>query len=217
MIKAHVTSVSVHGALEADSRTAGDTGTTVAVTTSTAAPIDTVIRVATAKAPTRPTHLLYPIVISSPAAPPVDAWDIAHSECSAKYSRWKTQTNHKFTFPSVSGQVQTVRTQHIRTQRRQDRAMSGAHDGSVVSATLKPSTPSNGYSQRRGGRSARTAASGRPDWQTNCSTNARTLAAILASATRCRRSASRCAPGCTPASARSAAMTAASACTSARA
>jgi class 3 adenylate cyclase len=41
--------------------------------------------------------------------------------------------------------------------------MSGAHDGSVVCATLKPSTPSNGYSQRCGGRSARTAASGRPD------------------------------------------------------
>ena len=61
--------------------------------------------------------------------------------------------------------------------------MSGAHDGSVVCATLKPSTPSNGYSQRCGGRSARTAASGRPDRQTNCSTNARTLAAILASAT----------------------------------
>jgi hypothetical protein len=90
MIKAHVTSVRVHGALVAASRTAGDTvdagtgtGTTVAVTTRTAAPIDTVIRVATAKAPTRPTHLLYPIVISSPAAPPVDAWDIAHSERSA--------------------------------------------------------------------------------------------------------------------------------------
>ena len=29
--------------------------------------------------------------------------------------------------------------------------MSGAHDGSVVYATLKPSTPSNGYSQRCGG------------------------------------------------------------------
>ena len=29
--------------------------------------------------------------------------------------------------------------------------MSGAHDGSVVCATLKPSTPSNGYSQRCGG------------------------------------------------------------------
>jgi len=41
--------------------------------------------------------------------------------------------------------------------------MSGAHDGSVVCATLKPSTPSNGYSQRCGGRSARTAASSRPD------------------------------------------------------
>ena len=95
--------------------------------------------------------------------------------------------------------------------------MSGAHDGSVVCATLKPSTPSNGYSQRCGGRSARTAASGRPDRQTNCSTNARTLAAILASATRCRRSASMCAPGCTPASARSAATTSVgSACTSGR-
>src|SRR6185369_1558832 len=69
MIKAHVTSVSVHGGLEAVSRTAGDTGTTVAVTTRTAAPIDTVIRVATAKAATRPTHLLYPIVISSPPRP----------------------------------------------------------------------------------------------------------------------------------------------------
>ena len=95
--------------------------------------------------------------------------------------------------------------------------MSGAHDGSVVCATLKPSTPSNGYQQRCGGRSARTAASGRPDRQTNCSTNARTLAAILASATRCRRSASMCAPGCTPASARSAATTSVgSACTSGR-
>jgi len=90
MIKAHVTSVRVHGALVAASRTAGDTvdagtgtGTTVAITTRTAAPIDTVIRVATANAATRPTHLLYPIVISSPAAPPVDAWDIAHSERSA--------------------------------------------------------------------------------------------------------------------------------------
>jgi hypothetical protein len=33
------------------------TGTTVAITTSTATPIDTAIRVATAKAPTRPTYL----------------------------------------------------------------------------------------------------------------------------------------------------------------
>jgi hypothetical protein len=66
MIKAHVTSVSVHGALETASRTAGDTGTTVDITTSTATPIDTVIRVATAKAPTRPTHLPYPIVVSFP-------------------------------------------------------------------------------------------------------------------------------------------------------
>src|SRR6476646_6130949 len=83
MIKAHVTSVSVHGALEAASRTAGDTGTTVDITTSTATPIDTVIRVAIAKAPTRPTHLPYPIVVSSPGRAPVDAWDIAHSERSA--------------------------------------------------------------------------------------------------------------------------------------
>ena len=68
-----------------DGRTphAVDTGTTVAITTRTATPIDTVIRVATAKAPTRPTHLPYPIVVSFPAAPPVDAWDIAHSERSA--------------------------------------------------------------------------------------------------------------------------------------
>jgi len=56
MIKAHVTSVRVHGALEAASRTAG-AGTAVATTTSAAIPIDTVIRVATAKAPTRPTYL----------------------------------------------------------------------------------------------------------------------------------------------------------------
>ena len=76
----------VHGAVEADSFTAGDTvyaGATVATTTRTATPIDTVIRVATAKAPTRPTHLLCPIVVSFPAAPPVDDWDIAQSERSA--------------------------------------------------------------------------------------------------------------------------------------
>ena len=54
MIKAARTSGGVHGAADAD---AGDAGTTVAITTSTATPIDTVIRVATAKAPTRPTHL----------------------------------------------------------------------------------------------------------------------------------------------------------------
>ena len=59
-----------------------DPGTTVAITTRTAAPITTLIRVATATAPTRPTHLPYPIVVSFPAAPPVD-WDIAHSERSA--------------------------------------------------------------------------------------------------------------------------------------
>ena len=73
MIKAHVTSVRVHGAVEADSRTAGDTvdtGTTVAITTRTATPIDTAIRVATAKAPTRPTHLPYPIVVSFPGRAP---------------------------------------------------------------------------------------------------------------------------------------------------
>ena len=74
--------------VEVDSRTGGDTvetgtGTTVATTTRSATPIDTVIRVATAKAPTRPTHLPYPIVVSFPAAPPVDAWDIAHSQRSA--------------------------------------------------------------------------------------------------------------------------------------
>jgi len=34
-----------------------DAGTTVAIATRTATQIDTVIRVATAKAPTRPTHL----------------------------------------------------------------------------------------------------------------------------------------------------------------
>ena len=85
-IRAHVTSVRVHGAVEAASFTAGDTadtGATVATTTRAATPIDTVIRLATAKAPTRPTHLPYPIVVSFPAAPPVDAWDIAHSERSA--------------------------------------------------------------------------------------------------------------------------------------
>ena len=38
---------------------------------------------ATANAPTRPLYLVYPIVVSFPAAPPVDAWDIAHSERSA--------------------------------------------------------------------------------------------------------------------------------------
>ncbi len=76
MIKPHVTSVRVHGALEADSRTAGDTfgaGTTVAITTSTAVPIDTVIRVAarrtfptpsaTANAPTRPMYFAVLIVV----------------------------------------------------------------------------------------------------------------------------------------------------------
>ncbi len=49
MIKAHVTSVFVHGGLEADSRTSGDTvdtGMTVAATARAATPIDTVIRVA---------------------------------------------------------------------------------------------------------------------------------------------------------------------------
>ena len=61
----------------------GSAGMTVAITTSTATPIDTAIRVATAKAPTRPRHLPYPIVVSFPAASPVDAWDIAHSEGSA--------------------------------------------------------------------------------------------------------------------------------------
>jgi hypothetical protein len=77
--------VRVHGALEADSFTAGatvDTGATVAIT-STATPIDTLIRLATAKAPPRPKYLPYPIVVSLPAAPPVDAWHIAHSERSA--------------------------------------------------------------------------------------------------------------------------------------
>src|SRR3954453_14734527 len=73
MIKAHVTSVSVHGAVETASRTSGDTdatGTTGAITTSRAAiPIDTVIRVATAKAPTLP----YLIVVPLPARL-LDAW-----------------------------------------------------------------------------------------------------------------------------------------------
>jgi len=73
--------------LSADSFTVGDAGETgagktVAITTMAATPIDTVIRVATAKAPSRPTHLPSPIVVSFPAAPPVD-WDIAHSERSA--------------------------------------------------------------------------------------------------------------------------------------
>ena len=45
------------GGTSEDDADAVDTGTTVAVTTSTATPIDTAIRVATAKAPTRPTHL----------------------------------------------------------------------------------------------------------------------------------------------------------------
>ena len=43
------------GGTSEDDADAVDTGTTVAITTSTATPIDTVIRVATAKAPTRPT------------------------------------------------------------------------------------------------------------------------------------------------------------------
>ena len=48
--------------LSADSFTVGDAGETgagktVAITTMAATPIDTVIRVATAKAPSRPTHL----------------------------------------------------------------------------------------------------------------------------------------------------------------
>jgi len=51
MINAHVTSVRVHGALEADSRTAGDTvdagiDTAVATTTRTATPLDTAFRMA---------------------------------------------------------------------------------------------------------------------------------------------------------------------------
>jgi hypothetical protein len=50
--------------------------------TSTATPIDTAIRLATTKAPTRPTYLPYPIVVSSPAAPRLTL-AIAHSERSA--------------------------------------------------------------------------------------------------------------------------------------
>ena len=71
------------GGTSEDDADAVDTGATVATTTRTATPIDTAIRVATAKAPTRPTRLPYPIVVSFPAAPPVDAWDIAQSERSA--------------------------------------------------------------------------------------------------------------------------------------
>jgi hypothetical protein len=51
MIKAHVTSVGVHGLLEADRRTGGDTvdagiGTAATITTSTATPVDTTFRMA---------------------------------------------------------------------------------------------------------------------------------------------------------------------------
>ena len=76
-IKAHVTSVRVHGAVEADSRTAGDTGgagTTVAITTSTATPIDTVIRVAA--------YFAFPIVFPSSSRN-----DGHHVRC--RSSRWK--------------------------------------------------------------------------------------------------------------------------------
>src|SRR5262245_41395698 len=62
MIKAHVTSVRVHGAGEADGVTAVDadaTGKTVTIPTSTATPVDTAIRVTTAQAPLLP----YPIVV----------------------------------------------------------------------------------------------------------------------------------------------------------
>jgi len=70
MIKAHVTSVRVHGgAVEADSFTTGDTvdtGATVATTTSTETLIDTVIRAATAQAPTLPYLIVVPLLQGAP-------------------------------------------------------------------------------------------------------------------------------------------------------
>ena len=63
----------------------------VAATTRAATPIDTVIRVATAKAPTRPNTCGTPLSFPSQPRSRVDAWDIAHSERSASSSPNRTR------------------------------------------------------------------------------------------------------------------------------
>jgi hypothetical protein len=88
-IKAHVTWVSVHGALDAD-----DTGTTVAITTR-AAPIDTVIRVAVRRT--------FPI--PSAAANGPDATDVlcvTHRRSSTWFlaKRWPTASGVEFRDPN---------------------------------------------------------------------------------------------------------------------